>query len=177
MFDWVKPQIVIPVHGERTMIEDQAELARSSQISQVVAPQNGSVIRIAPGKAEVIDHVETGLLAVEPSRIISASHVAISQRRKLQFSGTAHASVVVDKKGRLVARPQLATTGLVDEEIEEEEDFIEDLIDDIEDYVDVLKRSNLSDYDMSEKIRISLRKNIYEVLRIKAQVSVHFLRI
>jgi ribonuclease J len=177
MFDWVKPQIVIPVHGERTMIEDQAELARSSQISQVVAPQNGSVIRIAPGKAEVIDHVETGLLAVEPSRIISASHVAISQRRKLQFSGTAHASVVIDKKGRLGARPQLSTTGLVDEEIEEEEDFIEDLIDDIEDYVDVLKRSNLSDYDMSEKIRISLRKNIYEVLRIKAQVSVHFLRI
>ena len=159
------------------MIEDQAELARTSQIAQVVTPQNGSVIRIAPGKAEVIDHVETGLLAVEPGRIISASHVAISQRRKLQFSGTAHVSVVVDMKGNLLARPQLDMVGLVDEDDEEEEEFIEDLIDDIEDMVAGLKRKKLSDFDMSEKIRISLRKNIYEVLRIKAKVSVHLVRV
>ncbi len=177
MFDWVKPQVVIPVHGERTMIEDQAELARSCQISQVVAPQNGSVIRIASNKAEVIDHVETGLLAVEPGRIISASHVAISERRKLQYSGTAHATVVIDAKGNLCARPKLSTTGLVDEDIEEEEDFIEDLIDDIEDLVSALKRSKLDDYDMSEKIRISLRKNIFEVLRIKAKATVHLVRV
>ena len=177
MYDWVKPQIVIPVHGERTMIEDQAELARTSQIAQVVTPQNGAVIKIAPDKAEIIDHVETGLLAVEPGRIISASHVAISQRRKLQFSGTAHASVVVDMKGNLLARPQLDMVGLVDEDDEEEEEFIEDLIDDIEDMVAGLKRKKLSDFDMSEKIRIALRKNIYEVLRIKAKVSVHLVRV
>ncbi len=177
MYDWVKPRIVIPVHGERTMIEDQAELARTSQIAQVVAPQNGAVIKIAPDKAEIIDHVETGLLAVEPGRIISASHVAISQRRKLQFSGTAHASIVVDMKGNLLARPQLDMVGLVDEKDEEEEEFIEDLIDDIEDMVAGLKRKKLSDFDMSEKIRIALRKNIYEVLRIKAKVSVHLVRV
>ena len=27
MYDWLKPEIVIPVHGEKVMIEDQAELA------------------------------------------------------------------------------------------------------------------------------------------------------
>ena len=66
MYDWLNPKIVIPVHGERTMIEDQAQLARDCQISQAIPPRNGSVIKLAPGKAEIIDHVETGLLAVEP---------------------------------------------------------------------------------------------------------------
>lgn len=173
MYDWLKPQIVIPVHGEKVMIEDQAELARSSQIAQVIPPNNGSVIRLAPGKAEIIDHVATGLLAVEPGRIISASHVAISDRRKLQFSGTAHATIVVDGHGNLKARPQLSLVGLIDEDDQEEAEFAEDLIDDMEDQIGALKRQKLSAVELAEKVRISLRKNIFEVLRIKAKVSVH----
>lgn len=176
MYDWLKPDVVIPVHGERLMIEDQAELARSCQY-QAVVPKNGSVIKLAPGKAEIIDHVETGLLAVEPGRIISATHVAISQRRKLQFSGTVHASVVIDGRGNLMARPQLSVVGLIDEKDEEDQEFIEDLIDDIEDVVAGLKKKNLGDYDLSEKIRISTRKNIFEVLRMKVKASVHVTRI
>ncbi len=177
MYDWLKPEIVVPVHGEKMMIEDQAELARSSQISQVVVPNNGSVIRLAPGRCEVIDHVETGLLAVEPGRIVSASHVAISERRKLQLSGAVHASIVIDGRGNLMARPQLSTVGLLDIKDDEEYELQEDLIDDIEDMVGALKRKKLEDYDLSEKIRIGLRKNIFEVLRIKAKTSVHVVRV
>lgn len=177
MYNWVKPEIVVPVHGERTMIEDQAQLARDCQISQAVVPQNGSVIRLAPGKAEVIDHVGTGLLAVEPGRIIDASHVAISDRRKLQFSGTAHASIVIDGQGNLIARPQLSMVGLVDEKNEEEAEFIEDLKDEIEDIVGSLKRAKMTTDDMAEKIRINLRKDIFEVLKIKTKVSVHLVRV
>ena len=176
MYDWLKPEIVVPVHGERMMIEDQAELARSCQ-RQAVAPNNGSVIKLAPGKAEVMDHVETGLLAVEPGRIISASHVAISERRKLQFSGTVHASVVIDGHGNLMARPQLSMVGLIDDQDDEESEFAEDLIDDLEDMIGALKRKKLDTYDLSEKLRIALRKNIFEVLRIKAKVSVHVTRV
>jgi len=178
MYDWLKPQIVIPVHGEKVMIEDQAELARSCQISQVVPPNNGSVIRLAPGKAEIIDHVKTGLLAVEPGRIISASHVAISERRKLQFSGTVHATVVIDSNNNLVARPQLSMVGLIDEDNDDEYEFQEDLIDEIEDMIKALKRSKLRDIDdIAEKIRINIRRDIFEVLRIKAKVSVHVVRV
>lgn len=176
MYDWLKPEIVVPVHGERVMIEDQAELARSCQF-QALVPRNGSVIKLAPGKAEILDHVATGLLAVEPGRIISANHVAIAERRKLQFSGAAQASIVIDGKGNLLARPQLTLVGLIDDKDEEEQDFAEDLIDDIEDIMDALKRKRLNDHDMSEKIRVSLRKNIFEVLRIKAKVSVHLTRV
>lgn len=177
MYDWLKPEIVVPVHGEKVMIEDQAELARSCQISQVVPPNNGSVIKLAPGKCEILDHVTTGLLAVEPGRIIDSKHVAISERRKLQYSGTGHASVVIDQKGILMARPQLALVGLIDENDDEEQEFAEDLIDDMEDMIAGLKRSKLSDVEMAEKIRISIRKNIFEVLRIKAKVSVHLTRV
>ena len=176
MYDWLQPEIVVPVHGEKVMIEDQAALARSCQ-RQAIAPNNGSVIKLAPGKAGIVDHVKTGLLAVEPGRIISAAHVAISERRKLQFSGAAHASIVIDGNGNLMARPQLTMVGLIDDADDEEHNLAEDLIDDIEDMIGGLKRKKLGDYDLSEKIRIALRKNIFEVLRIKAKVSVHLVRV
>lgn len=178
MYDWVRPEIVVPVHGERVMIEEQAELARASQIKQTVAPNNGSVIKLAPGKAEVIDHVHTGLLAVEPGRIIDAAHVAISDRRKLQYSGTAHVTVVIDKRGALAADPQITTVGLLDEQEDEDQNFLDDLIEEVEDIVSDMKRSGMKNEDlMAEEIRIGIRRAIFDVLRIKSKVSVHMVRV
>ena len=178
MFDWLRPDTVIPVHGEKIMIEDHAELARQSQIRHVVPPNNGSVIRLAPGKPEIIDHVTNGLLAVEPGRIISAGHVAIAERRKLQHTGMLHASIVVDDKGNLIADSQISHSGLFDEQDDEDLEFIEDLKDEIHDLVKTLKRSKISDPNQwADKIRIALRKDIFEVLRIKTKVTVHLTRV
>jgi hypothetical protein len=68
-------------------------------------------------------------------------------------------------------------TGLIDEKDEAEQEFAEDLIDDMEDMIAGLKRKKLSDVEMVDKIRIATRKNIFEVLRIKAKVSVHLTRV
>jgi len=178
MYDWLNPEIVVPVHGEKVMIEDQAQLARDCQISKAIAPNNGSVIKLAPGQPEIVDHVTNGLLAVEPGRIVAATHVAISERRKLQFSGTLHASIVIDSKGNMIAAPQISTVGLIDEKSEEGEEFIDDITDDIHDIVKGLKRSKLkTTEDWREKIRIELRRDIYDMLKIKTKVSVHLVKI
>lgn len=177
MYDWLRPEIVVPVHGEKIMIEDQAELARQSQIRHAVVPNNGSVIRLAPGTPQIIDHVENGLLAVEPGRIISAGHVAISDRRKLQTTGTCHVSIVIDSNGSLMASPQITSVGLIDQKDEDDLEFIEDLKDEIHDLISGLKRKKMTTDDMAEKIRIAIRKDIFEVLRIKPKISVHLTRV
>ncbi len=175
MYAWIRPKIVVPVHGEKVMIENQAALARSCQVAQTVTPNNGSVIRLAPGKAKIIDHVETGLLAVEPGRVVSLSDVAISDRRKLQYSGTLHASVVIDDRGDLLVDPQITAIGLIDVNSEDGQDFIEELMAEIEDTVADLKRDkrrNEGGY-RAEKIRIALRRAVNGMLRMKTKVSVH----
>ena len=178
MYDWLRPEIVVPVHGEKIMIEDQAELARQSQIRHIIPPNNGSVIKLAPGAPEIIDHVHNGLLAVEPGRIISAGHVAISERRKLQNTGMMHVSIVVDEKGNLIASPQISSSGLLDDNDAEDQEFIEDLKDEIHDMIKSLKRSKLKEpSDWAEKIRIGVRRDVFEVLRIKTKVTVHLTKV
>ncbi|HNS44488.1 MAG TPA: ribonuclease J, partial [Alphaproteobacteria bacterium] len=86
MYGFLRPQCVIPVHGEHVMLVAQAGLAHECGIKQVIIPNNGSVIRL-DGEPEMIDHVPTGVLAVEPQRVIKGDHAAIHERRKLQYSG------------------------------------------------------------------------------------------
>lgn len=175
MLGWVKPKAVVAVHGERTMLEAHARLARSEGIETAIVPNNGSVIRLAPGAVEVVDHVETGLLAVEPNRIIDADTSFITQRRKLQYSGTVHVSLVIDKSGELVADPQVSTIGLAEHD---DDAFVDDLMGEVEDILSDMTREELRDDDyIGEEVRIGIRRHVMHILRIKPMTTVHVVRV
>ncbi len=178
MFQWIKPQSVIAVHGERTMLEAHAALALECQVPTAIVPKNGSVIRLYPGTPSVIDHIETGLLAVEPGRIIDSGHQAIVQRRKLQFSGAIHATLVMNARGDLVADAQVSTVGLIDPDQEDGQKFEEDILDEIEDLLADMTREELyDDKFVSEEVRIGIRRFVDHKLSIKPKTSVHVVRV
>ncbi len=178
MYQWVRPKTVIPVHGQRTQLEAQAAFARLCQIENVIVPNNGSVIKLGPGAPAVIDHVTTGLLAVEPNRIISADHLAIAERRKLQFTGVIHATVVLDERGKLVGDPHISTMGLVDPEKPEEMRMVRNLRDEIMDILADMQKSDLKDdHAVQEEIRIGLRRLAVMLWGIKPKATVHVVRV
>lgn len=177
MYRWTRPKIVIPVHGERSQLEAQARLAREAQISSVVVPTNGSVIRLSPGGAEIIDHIPTGVLAVEPNRIIPSGHNAIAARRKLQFTGTIHITLVMDDRG-LVEDPQVSTMGLIDHKDEEELAFEGDIAAEVEDALAELADGELASNDtVAEMARIAARRLVSTELGLKPKTSVHIVRV
>lgn len=178
MFSWLKPQLVVPVHGEYLMLEAQAELAHECGVGQTIIPHNGSVIRLGPGTPELVDHVQTGVLAVEPQRIIRADHTAISERRKLQFSGAVHITLALDGKGELVFDPQMTLIGLIDQSDQAEAELLEDLHQEIEDTLLDLAEDRISDpIRIEEDIRVACRRYLMSVFGFKPKVSVHLLRI
>ncbi len=178
MYQWVKPQTVIPVHGERMQLEAQADLARSCQVKNVIVPNNGSVICLGPDTPEIIDHVETGLIAVDQRRLVPANHRSIIDRRKMQFSGSIHVSMVVNDRGDLLADPEMTTDGILDMDTEEDTQFEESLYAEIEDiFVDMKRKDRLDDHFISEEIRIGLRRFIFNALGMKPKTTVHVIRV
>lgn len=177
MLQWLKPKIVVPVHGERSQLEAQAGLARACQVKNVIVPNNGSVIRLT-GKPAIIDHIETGLLAVERRRTVSADHPAIAERRKLQYTGAVHVTLVMDDRGDLVSDPVMTTLGLLDLEDEKEAEFEQDLRDEIEDILrDIARNDRGNDHAVSEEVRIGLRRAILHELGMKPKTTVHVVRV
>lgn len=178
MYNWVKPKLVVPVHGERKQLEAQARLARECQVENVIVPENGTIINLGPHKQEIVGKVSTGLLCVEPNRILASNHQAIVGRRKLQYTGTVHATLVMDQRGDLVADPQITMIGLVDPENEEEAKLEQTVIYEIEDILADLSRDDrMDDHMVHEEVRIGIRRLVNLVLGMKPKATVHLVRV
>jgi ribonuclease J len=178
MYQWVRPQTVIPVHGERVQLDAHAAFARKCQIPNIIVPSNGTVIRLAPGKAEVVDNIPTGLLAVDQKRIISADHGSIAERRKLQYTGSVHLSIVLDKNGKLMNEPKLDTVGLIDRELPGERQIEDNLYDEILDILEDMGDADLrDDHFVEEELRIGIRRFFVHLLGFKPKTTVHVIRL
>ena len=82
MYDWARPLIAIPVHGERRHLLEHAKLAKTLQIKHALAPHNGEMIALSKSGAEIIDIVPSGRLHEDGGVIISAEDQSLRERRK-----------------------------------------------------------------------------------------------
>ncbi|TPE61037.1 ribonuclease J [Sandaracinobacter neustonicus] len=119
MYSWIKPKISVPVHGERRHMEEHARLARGWGVPDAIVPMNGSVIRLAPGRPQVIGHEHHGRLVLDGDVILPADGATIAARRKMAWSGLMLVTLVVAGKGRLAAEPRVIAKGVPVEEDEE----------------------------------------------------------
>lgn len=124
MYDWIRPDILVPVHGEIRHMVRQAELGRCSGIKNTIVPQNGTLIRLAPGPAEIIEYVDVGRFALDGQFLIPSEDNAIVTRRRILYNGALVVSLVVDEAGEFLAAPQVTNLGSPDAGIEPFEDCI-----------------------------------------------------
>ena len=112
LYAWVKPDIAIPMHGEGRHLEAHAKLAERLGVRQVVRARNGTMVRLLPGPAEIIDEVPVGRLYRDGAIFTRADDGQVRERRKLSFAGAVAVSLVLSDKGALLADPEVAVTGL-----------------------------------------------------------------
>jgi ribonuclease J len=112
MYQWARPRIAVPTHGERRHLLEHAALARDLQVPETVAPRNGDMVRLAPGRAEIIDETPSGRLYVDGGVLTTEDGEALRERKHMAHSGVLTVSVVLDGRGRVVSGPQVRGVGL-----------------------------------------------------------------
>jgi ribonuclease J len=152
MYRWTRPQIAIPVHGEARHLAEHARLARSLQVPQAIVPQNGQLIRLAPGRAGVIDEVPAGRIHLDGRVLIGEGAGLSRQRRSLAYAGIIAIAVVLDSKGKVVADPAVIIDGIP----EPVHDAIRGAL------AEPIRRHNpkrdLDGYDLKESLRRAARR-------------------
>jgi ribonuclease J len=176
MYQWVRPKIAVPVHGEMRHLHAHEELARQCQVPEAHLAPNGTLLKLAPGPAEVVDEVFSGRLALDGNRLVSMGSGALRERRKMLHSGAAVVSLVIDEVGELQADPQISTHGVFD--LEEDSDIADSLIDTAADAVDDLSRvSRRQDGAVREAVRIAVRRRFRALCGKRPTVDVHLVRL
>ncbi len=175
MYQLARPEVSIPVHGELRHLREHARLAKECQVETAVVAENGSVIRIGPGEAKIIDHVHSGRLILEGTRLVSMDSEIFKSRKRAMWHGTATISVVVDEDGEILADPQLSTTGLFENETDPI--YLETILQ-AEDAVDGLSASNVKiDAKVKEAVRLAVRRHLRHHLGKNPVTDVHLMRV
>ena len=112
MISWVRPKILIPAHGEALHLNEHAEFARRAGVPQVLVCRNGDLVRLAPGRAEIVDQLPSGRLYKDGALVIDAQVRTIAARRRLSFSGIVSVAIAINDKGVLVTDPEVELIGL-----------------------------------------------------------------
>ena len=178
MYQWARPQIAIPTHGERRHILEHAAFAKDMQVPQTVTPRNGDMVRLAPGRAEIIDQVPAGRLYVDGNVIVPSNAEPLRERRHVAYNGMLTVSVALDSKGRIVSGPQVRGIGLPGDEDYPLEDALDDMADEAEGALKKLKGEERDDDEAVEAaIKRVLKKASQRVWDRRPVVEVTVLRV
>ncbi|BBF70091.1 ribonuclease J [Sphingomonas bisphenolicum] len=172
MYRWIRPEILLPVHGERRHMAEQARLGITSGIRHAVVQSNGDVLRLAPGAPTIIGHQDTGRLVLDGDVILPADGATINERRKLGLHGQISVAVAIDRKGKLIGQPALRTQG-----VPVEEDKAAFLAEAADEAAAAVPKGSLEEEALRERVRLAVRrtatrwtgkKPIVDVLLVRA---------
>jgi ribonuclease J len=178
MYAWARPRIAVPVHGEIRHIREHVKLAQALQVPEALAPNNGDLIRLAPGPAAVIDEVPAGRLYVDGNVIIETEDDAIRDRKRIAAEGAVNVALAVNGKNAIAAGPTVSVRGLT---MPDEEDFelaLEELENAAKAAFVKLNHSERGDDDMVEAALMrAVRKSAERLWRKRPLVDVSVLRL
>ncbi|RIJ15465.1 ribonuclease J [Henriciella mobilis] len=178
MYQWVRPRIAVPVHGERRHIVEHAAFARSMQVAEAVTPRNGDMIRLWPGKAEAIDVVPNGRLYLDGSRLVPAGAEGLGERIAISKYGYVTASVALDEDGSIADGPYLTSRGLSEEDGSLADESLDEVEAACDEALDGLSRRKRLDDDTVEAVLVrAIRRSCERVFGRKPLVDVTIMRV
>jgi ribonuclease J len=163
MYRWTRPRIAVPAHGEQLHLAEHAAFARGHGVPEVVQIRNGMMVRLAPGRAEIVDEVPSGRLYKDGDIVIDSTDRAISERRKLSFSGMVSVAIAIDGRGEIAGDPVIDIMGLPSRSRRGEQ-LSEIVADAVADVLDGLSKAKRRDPETVERaVERAIRGTINEV--------------
>lgn len=126
MYRWIRPEIVLPVHGEMRHMAEQARFALSEGVPKSIVQQNGELLRLAPNGPVKLGFERVGRLVLDGDVILPADGSTLNERRKISLHGQISVAVAVDDADRLRGDPQVKVQGVPVEE--DRDDFVADIV-------------------------------------------------
>ncbi len=178
MYQWARPKIAVPTHGERRHLLEHVNLARDMQVPEQVAPRNGDMVRLAPGRAAIVDEVPAGRLYVDGGMVTPEHGEALRERRHAAYNGMLTVAVALDRKGRIASGPQVRALGLPGDADYELEEAVDDLAAEAEKALKKLSANDREDdATVEQALSRAVKKAAYRIWERRPVVETTVLRI
>ena len=172
LYGYLKPQILVPMHGEMRHLREHAKFGRANGIEEVVVPINGELVVLGPGRPGVIDEVPVGRIFRDGNLLIGAEDMCIRERRKMAVVGVIVVSLVLSRNGKLLDDAEVVMEGVPTER--PGGGAMEDMVlDVVEGTIDSIPPSRRRDVEVvREAVRRAVRSSVDQAWGKKSVVRV-----
>jgi ribonuclease J len=172
MYGWIRPEIIVPVHGEMRHLAEHDRFARSNGVPRGVVQKNGDVVRLAPDGPKKLGEERVGRLILDGDVILAADGPTMNERRKIASFGTITVALALNDRDRLVGDVQVALEGIPVEE--DRQAFVEEAADSAS---EAALKGAASEDKLREAIRLAVRRCATEWTGKKPVVDVLIVRV
>ncbi|MFY9287418.1 MAG: ribonuclease J [Alphaproteobacteria bacterium] len=175
LYQWVRPKLVLPVHGEARHQMEHARIAKECQVPDTLIPANGQIIRLGPGIHEIVGELKNGRLGLDGKVLRHLDHEAAKNRRKMSYNGAAVITLVMDARGKVVQEPLVALMGLAEDGIDAMQG---DIVAIVQDAVESMPKSTrIDDAAVRHAAATAVRRWLKEHHGKKPVTDVHLVRV
>ena len=176
MYNWIKPNCVIPVHGEHRHMIEHISFAKEMQVPHPVQVENGDIVKLYPGdKPEVYDKAPSGRLYLDGSISVDGDAQSIKDRKNISANGYLEVTILITPKGNIHNNPVLSFRGLP---VDDKDEFIYGIEDEIEKTIKAFKLgSRQQENNLIDALKISCRKFSKEKTGKKPFTNINLVRI
>jgi len=176
LLGWVKPKIVVPVHGEALHLTEHGKLAQKCGVKTVLQCRNGDLMRLAPDPG-LIDEVPAGRIYKDGWLLVDAQARTVADRKRLSFAGAVSVALALTDKGEMIDDPSVDLIGIP--ERDREGGLLQEAVfDAVMETYDSLPRAKRRDPDtVAEAVRRSVRARVAERWGKKPMCYVHVLAV
>ena len=162
MYKWVKPQCVIPVHGEHRHMVEHIAFAKEMQIPKTLQVENGVIIRILPGNSpQIIDKAPSGRMYLDGNLSVDLDSQSIKERRNISINGYLEITLIVSNNGK-IKKPIISFKGIP--ESNENENFIFDMEDEI---FSICRKFSLESKNQEKNLIETIKQNCRRIVKDK----------
>lgn len=163
LYDLVRPNALIPIHGGKLHLHKHAEIAREYGIKNILIPSDGSVVKLSDKKVEIVDEFRSGTLAVDGSKLIPLNGVVYKQRESISNNGVV--SVCLKCSGGSVKLVDMTCLGIFEES---EQDEMMDIRNDISSEIKLSLEGILRNKSDNNKLK-SLAEKLIKTVFVDAR--------
>ena len=175
MYEWTRPYISLPVHGESKHLVAHSILAQASQVPITKILENGKCIKLAPNLPEIYGKINTGKLIVEGKNIYDSDSNFIKDRRRFSFEGLVLVSLIINKDSSINQDIKITVNGLSIFDTELINYFFKEIF--LDEYMNINKDKKSSDEILTQLIKKSVRKALKSKSLKKPEVQAHIIRL
>jgi ribonuclease J len=111
-YNWIRPKIAMPAHGEELHLSEHAKFATARGIPHVIRARNGDMILLSADEPAIIDQVPHGRLYKDGNTLLPSDDESLRMRQKLAFAGIVTIALALNDKGDIAGLPDVVFAGL-----------------------------------------------------------------